>query len=208
MVKIERQRNPSLEQLQQAQQQHRMVAETPQIPPFDQGNLSAVSDILEKIASMENRRLKAKLAGDRDRMADIRASQQKLKRSDGALMLRKFEMTRWTRVLLGAAAQGLVISLLLSLMVLAFTGGWTWSPLTFLIMPILWVVMIWNLSPPVFGTTGSPKRARRLAKALGKRTQTAGVYALVAKPWLTAVVLWRMPKQLWNTYRAKKKAAG
>ncbi len=207
MAKIERQRNPSLEQLQQAQQQHRMVAETPQIPPFDQGNLSAVSDFLEKIASLENRRLKAKLAGDRDRMADIRSSQKKLKGSDGALMLRKFEMTRWSRVLLGAAAQGLVISLLLSLMVLAFTGGWTWSPLTFLMMPILWVVMIWNLSPPVFGNTGSPKRARKLAKALGKRMQTAGVYALVAKPWLTAVVLWRMPKQLWTAYRAKKKAA-
>ena len=206
MARIERQKNPTLEQMQQAQAQHRLVMETPQIPPFDQGNLSALTDYLEKAASIENRRQKAKRAGDKERMAEIRANQKKLAESDGARLLRHFEMTRWGRILAGAAAQGAVLSLLMSLLQLAFTRSWGWYPLTFLLMPILWVVLTWSLAPPVFSASGSPKRARKLARALGRRMQTAGVYALVARPWLTAVVLSKMPRQLWMAYRANKAA--
>ena len=50
MARFERQKNPTMEQLQQASAQHRLVMETPQIPPFDQGNLSTLTDHLEKIA--------------------------------------------------------------------------------------------------------------------------------------------------------------
>ena len=60
MPRVERAKNPSLEQIQQAQAQHRLVMETPQIPPFDQGNLNQLTDHLEKLASLENRRQKAK----------------------------------------------------------------------------------------------------------------------------------------------------
>jgi hypothetical protein len=206
MARIERQKNPTLEQMQQAQAQHRLIVETPQIPPFDLGNLSALTDHLEKIASMENRRQKAKVAGDKERMAEIRASQKKLADSEGARLLRRFELTRWSRILAGAAAQGLVLSLLTSLLVLAFARSWSWSPLSFLMMPLMWTILMWSLAPPVFGASGSPKRARKLARALGRRMQTAGVYSLVARPWLTAVVLYKMPRQLWTAYRANKAA--
>jgi len=205
MARLERQKNPTMEQLQQASAQHRLVMETPQIPPFDQGNLSTLTDHLEKIASLENRRQKAKLAGDPERMAEIRVSQKKLAQSEGSRLLRNFERTRWSRVLLGAAAQGVVVSLVISLLALAFTQRWSWSPLSFLVMPIAWVVLMWNLAPAVWSVTGSPKRARKLARALGKRVQTAGVYALVARPWLTAVVMGKIPGQLWRTWRAGKK---
>src|SRR3990167_5748365 len=84
MPRIERQKNPTLEQLQQAQAQHRLVMETPQIPPFDQGNLSALMDYLEKVASLETRRQKAKLAGDSERMTEIRANQKKMAASEAA----------------------------------------------------------------------------------------------------------------------------
>src|SRR3990167_4950735 len=84
MPRVERQKNPTMEQLQQAQAQHRLVMETPQIPPFDQGNLSALMDYLEKIASLENRRQKAKQSGDVERAAELRANQKKLARSDPA----------------------------------------------------------------------------------------------------------------------------
>jgi hypothetical protein len=206
MARIERQKNPTIEQMQQAAAQHRLVMETPQIPPFDKGNLSALTEHLEKIASLENRRQKAKLAGDKERMGEIRAGQAKLAQSEGARLLRSFETTRWSRVLAGAAAQGVVLSLLSSVIVFAFTRRWSWSPLSFLLAPIMWVVLMWNLAPPVFGTTGSPKRARKLARALARRMQTAGVYALVARPWLTAVVLFKMPRQLLAAYRARKAA--
>jgi hypothetical protein len=207
MARIERQKNPSIEQMQQAAAQHRLVMETPQIPPFDEGNLSALMDHLEKAASLENRRKKAKLAGETERIAEIRASQKKLAQSEGARRLNKFEKTRWMRILAGAAAQGVVLSLFVSLLQLAFTRSWSWSPLTFLLLPIMWVILMWNLAPPVFGTSASPKRARKLAKALSRRLQTAGVYALVARPWLTAVVIGKMPKQFLAAYRARKAAA-
>ena len=207
MARLERQKNPTIEQMQQAAAQHRLVMETPQIPPFDQGNLSALMDHLEKAASLENRRRKAKLAKETERIDEIRASQKKLAQTEGARQLREFEKTRWMRILAGAAAQGVALSLLVSLLQLAFTRSWSWSPLTFLIMPIMWVVLMWNLAPPVFGVTASPKRSRKLAKALSRRLQTAGVYSLVAKPWLTAVVLGKMPKQFLAAYRARKAAA-
>jgi hypothetical protein len=70
----------------------------------------------------------------------------------------------------------------------------------------MWIILMWNLAPPVFDSTPSPKRARKLAKALGKRMQTAGVYSLVARPWMTAYVLWRIPKQLLTVYRTNKAA--
>ena len=206
MARIERQKNPTLEQMQQAAAQHRLVMETPQIPPFDQGNLSAITDHLEKMASLENRRQKAKLAGDTERVTEIRAGQKKLSQSEGARQLQRFELTRWGRTLAGAAAQGLVVSLLLSLLDLAFTRTWGWYPLSFFLLPIMWIILMWNLAPPVFGSTASPKRTRKLAKALGRRMQTAGVYALVARPWLTAVVLGKMPRQLLAAYRARKAA--
>ena len=204
MARIERQKNPTIEQMQQAAAQHRMVMETPQIPPFDLGNLSALTDHLEKMASLENRRQKAKLAGDTARVAEIRASQKKLAQSDGARQLKSFELTRWGRILAGAAAQGAVLSLFFSLLHLAITRSWGWYPLSFLILPMMWGILMWNLAPPVFGPNASPKRARKLAKALGRRLQTAGVYALVARPWLTAVVLGKMPRQLLAAYRARK----
>jgi hypothetical protein len=207
MARIERQKNPTIEQMQQAAAQHRLVMETPQIPPFDKGNLSSLMDYLEKAASLENRRQKAKLAGDSERITEIRASQKKLAQSDGAGLLKNFEKTRWTRILAGAAAQGAVLSLFVSLLTLAFTRSWSWSPLSFLLLPIMWVILMWNLAPPVFSSSGSPKRARKLAKALSRRLQTAGVYALVARPWLTAVVIARMPKQFLAAYRARKTAA-
>jgi len=204
MARLERQKNPTLEQMQQAAAQRRLVMETPQIPPFDQGNLSVLTDHLEKMASLENRRQKAKLAGDTERIEEIRASQKKLALADGARQLKAFEQTRWMRVLLGAAAQGAVLSLFFSLLHLAIARTWGWYPLTFIMLPILWVMLMWNLAPPVFSSTPSPKRARKLAKALDRRLQTAGVYALVAKPWLTAVVIGKLPKQLLAAYRSRK----
>src|SRR3990167_355183 len=84
MPRVERTKNPTLEQIQQAQAQHRLIMETPQIPPFDQGNLSALMDHLEKVASLENRRQKAKLAGDPERIAELRVTQQKLAQSESA----------------------------------------------------------------------------------------------------------------------------
>ena len=206
MARIERQVNPTAEQIKAAQAQHRMVFDAPQIPPFDQGNLSALMDHLEKIASLQNRRQKAKLGGDTERVNEIAADQKKLAGSDKAQQLRKFETTRWMRILAGSLAQGVVLSLVMSLLVLAFSRNWTWSPLTFLVMPIMWIILMWNLAPPVFDSAPSPKRARKLAKALGKRMQTAGVYSLVARPWMTAYVLWRIPKQLLAVYRANKAA--
>jgi hypothetical protein len=206
MARVERQVNPTAEQIKAAQAQHRMVFDAPQIAPFDQGNLSFLIDHLEKIASLENRRQKAKLSGDNDRVKDIVASQKKLSNSEGAQQLKKFERTRWMRILGGAMAQGLVLSLVISLVALAFTRSWSWSPLSFLVMPIMWIILMWNLAPPVFDTAPSPKRARKLAKALGKRMQTAGVYSLVARPWMTAYVLWRIPKQMLAVYRANKSA--
>jgi hypothetical protein len=204
MARIERQKNPTIEQLQQAAAQHRLVMETPQIPPFDQGNLSALMDHLEKSASLQNRRQKAKLGGDTERMAEIKAAQKKLSQTEGARQLRKFERTRWTRILLGAAAQGAVVSLFVSLLDLVITRTWGWYPLTFLMLPVLWVILMWNLAPPVFGVSDSPKRTRKLARSLGRKLQTAGAYSLVARPWLTAVVLWRIPSQLLAARRAKK----
>lgn len=206
MARIERQKNPTLEQMQQAAAQHRLVMETPQIPPFDQGNLSAISDHLEKIASLENRRQKAKLSGDAERVAEIRANQKKLAQSEGARQLRRFELIRWGRIMAGAAAQGAAVSLLFSLIHLAIARTWEWYPLTFVLFPLMWLILMWNVAPPVFGTSAAPKRARKLAKALGRRIQTAGVYSLVARPWLTAVVLAKMPKQLLAAWRARKKA--
>jgi hypothetical protein len=204
MARIERQKNPTIEQMQQAAAQHRLVMETPQIPPFDQGNLSTITDHLEKLASLNNRLQKAKLAGVPERVAEIRASQKKLAESDSARQLQRFEWTRWGRILAGSATQGLVVSLFFSLLHLAFARTWGWYPLSFLLLPIMWVFLMWNLAPPVFGSKASPKRARKLAKALSRRMQTAGVYALVARPWLTAVVLGKMPRQLLAAYRSRK----
>lgn len=204
MARVERQKNPTLEQMQQAQAQHRLVMETPQIPPFDQGNLSTLMDYLERIASLENRRQKAKLSGDPERAAELRANQKKLARSEQGRLLRKFEIILWGRVLAGALAQGAVISLLFSLLLLAITGGWSWSPLALVSIPLIWVVMMWSVAPPVFSVSGSPKRARKLVRSLSNRTQTAGVYSLVARPWLTAVVLMKAPRQLWTLYKARK----
>ena len=204
MARIERQINPTAEQIKAAQAQHRMVFDAPQIAPFDEGNLSVLVDHLEKIASLENRRQKAKLSGDTERVKEIAASQKKLAASEGAQQLRKFESTRWLRILLGSLAQGGFLSLLVSLLGLAITRNWTWSPLSFVVVPILWTILMWNLAPPVLDSTPSPKRARKLAKALGKRLQTAGVYSLVARPWMTAYVLWRIPQQMLAMYRARK----
>jgi len=208
MARMERKRNPTLEEMQQAYAQRRMVMETPQIPPFDQGNLSTFTDYLEKIASNENRRQKAKLAGDTERVEEIRANQKKLAKSEQGQMLRKFEITFWGRVLAGALAQGIVLSLFVSLLQLAFTRQWNWSPLALVTMPIMWFVIMWGLAPPVFGPSASPKRARKLARALSRRTQTASLYALVAKPWLTGVALWKLPPQLWSAYKARKASKG
>ena len=204
MVRVERQKNPTIEQMQQAQAQHRLVMETPQIPPFDQGNLSTLMDYLEKIASLENRRQKAKLAGDPDRATELRANQKKLAHSEQGLLMRKFEITLWGRVLAGALAQGAVLSLLFSLLLLAITGAWSWSPLALVSIPLIWVVMMWGVAPPVFSASSPPKRARKLARSLSNRTQTAGVYSLVARPWLTAVVLMKAPRQLWTLYKTRK----
>ena len=204
MARIERQKNPTIEQMQQAAAQHRLVMETPQIPPFDRGNLSAITDHLEKLASLENRRQKAKLGGDTERVAEIRGNQKKLGQSDGAKLLKSFEQTRWLRILAGAAAQGAVVSLVLSLLHLAIARQWGWYPLSFLLFPIMWIILMWNVAPPVLGISASPKRARKLAKALGRRMETAGIYSLVARPWLTAVVLGKLPRQLIAAYRARK----
>ena len=204
MARVERKKNPTLEEMQQAYAQRRMVMETPQIPPFDKGNLSAVMEFLEKIASHENRRQKAKLSGDTERVSEIRANQKKLADSQQGRLLRHFEMTFWGRVLGGALAQGLALSLFISLLQLAITRHWHWSPLALVTMPIMWIVIMWGLAPPVLSTSASPKRARKLARALTKRTQTASLYALVARPWLTAVALWKMPPQMWQAYKAQK----
>jgi hypothetical protein len=215
MPRVERAKNPSLEQIQQAQAQHRLVMETPQIPPFDQGNLNALTDHLEKLASLENRRQKAKekskLAADADEKAevqaaeaDFRAKQKKLAQSDAARLLRQFEKVRWTRILAGAFAQGAVLSLVISLLWLALFREWSWSILALLTPPLFWVILMWGNAPPVLTNSPSPKRARKLAKALGRRMETAGLYSLVARPWLTAVVLWKIPKQVWLTYKSRK----
>jgi hypothetical protein len=201
---MERKRNPTMEEMQQAYAQRRLVMETPQIPPFDQGNLSTIMEYLEKIASLENRRLKAKLAGDTDRVAEMQASQKKLGSSDQGQLLRKFETTLWGRILGGSLAQGAVLSLFISLVQLAFTRHWHWSPLALLTFPIMWLIIMWGLAPPVFSSSPSPKRARKLARSLSKRTQIASIYALVARPWLTAVAVWKMPPQIWAAYKAHK----
>ena len=215
MPRVERAKNPSLEQLQQAQAQHRLVMETPQIPPFDQGNLRVLTDHLEKLASLENRRQKvrqkSKLAIDNEEKAairasetDLRARQKKLAQSDGARLLREFERVRWARVLAGALGQGVVISLLVSLLWLALFREWGWSILSLLTPVVFWIILMWNNAPAVLTSSPSPKRARKLARALGRRTETAGLYSLVARPWLTAVVLWKMPRQVWQAYKARK----
>jgi hypothetical protein len=178
--------------------------ETPQIPPFDKGNLSTVMDFLEKIASLENRRQKAKLAGDTERIEEMRANQKKLSASEQGQLLRKFQSTFWGRLLAGALAQGLSVSLLISLLQLAITRHWHWSPLSLVAIPLIWVMLMWGLAPPVWSTSASPKRARKLARTLSRRTQIASVYALVARPWLTAVALWKMPPQLWTAYKSRK----
>ena len=206
MARLERKKNPTLEEMQQAYAQRRLVMETPQIPPFHQGNLSMVMDFLEKIASLENRRQKAQQSGDSERVAEMRASQKKLAASEQAQILKKFELTFWGRVVGGAVAQGVVLSLLISLIQLAITRHWSWSFLSLVTIPIIWVALMWGLAPPVWSTTASPKRARKLARTLSRRTQTATVYALVAKPWLTAVALWKLPPQMWAAYKAQKAA--
>ncbi|OFV93846.1 MAG: hypothetical protein A3F68_08080 [Acidobacteria bacterium RIFCSPLOWO2_12_FULL_54_10] len=195
-----------MEQIQQAQAQHRLVMEPPQIPPFDQGNLAVLIEFLEKMASLENRRQKAKLAGDPERMNEIKAAQKKLAQTEQWALLRKFELVRWGRILLGALAQGAVMSVVITLIYYAFARQWSISPLTLILFPLMWVFLIWNIAPPVMTVTGSPKRARKLGRALSRKTQTAGVYALVARPWLTAVVFWKMPRQLWQAYKAEKAA--
>ena len=215
MPRIERAKNPSIEQIQQAQAQHRLVMETPQIPPFDQGNLNALTDHLEKLASLENRRQKAqqksKVALDADEKAEIqaaeadfRAKQKKLAQSEAAKMLRQFEKIRWGRILAGAFAQGAVISLVVSLIWLALFREWSWSILALLTPPLFWVILMWGNAPPVLTSAPSPKRARKLARALGRRMETAGLYSLVARPWLTAIVLWKMPRQIWQARKAGK----
>jgi len=215
MPRVERAKNPTLEQIQQAQAQHRLVMETPQIPPFDQGNLSALTDHLEKLASLENRRQKvkqkSKLAADAEEKAevqsaeaDFRAKQKKLAQSDAARALRKFETVRWGRILAGGFAQGAVLSLFISLLWLALFREWSWSPLALLTPPLFWIILMWSNAPPVLTGSPSPKRARKLAKALSKRMETAGLYSLVARPWLTAVVFWKIPRQIWLTYKARK----
>lgn len=205
MVRMERKRNPTLEEMQQAYAQRRLVMETPQIPPFDQGNLSTIMDFLEKIASFQNRRHKARLAGDTERAAELRANQKRLAGSEQARLLRSFELTLWGRVLAGALAQGIALSVFTSLIELAVTHHWHWSPLSVVTFPIVWIVIVWNVAPPVWRTSTSPKRARKLARALSRRQQTASLYALVAKPWLTAVAIWRLPPQLWSAYKAQKR---
>jgi len=216
MPRVERAKNPSIEQIQQAQAQHRLVMETPQIPPFDQGNLNQLTDHLEKLASLENRRQKAqqksKLAVDAEEKAqilaseaDFRAKQKKLSQSEGARLLRQFEKIRWARIVAGGFAQGAAISLFFSLLDLALIHhAWHWSPLALVTPPLFWVILMWGNAPPVFTNAPSPKRARRLARALGRRMETAGLYSLVARPWLTGVVLWKMPKQVWQVYKSRK----
>ena len=215
MPRVERAKNPTLEQIQQAQAQHRLVMETPQIPPFDQGNLSVLTDHLEKLASLENRRQKvkqkSKLAADAEEKADVlsaeadfRAKQKKLAQSDAAQLLRQFEMVRWGRIVAGGFAQGAVLSLVASLFWLALFREWSWSPLALLTPPLFWAILMWGQAPPVLTRSPSPKRARKLARALGKRTETAGLYSLVARPWLTAVVAWKMPRQIWQAYKSRK----
>ena len=103
-------------------------------------------------------------------------------------------------------AQGAVMSVVITLIYYAFARQWSISPLTLILFPLMWVFLIWNIAPPVMTVTGSPKRARKLGRALSRKTQTAGVYALVARPWLTAVVFWKMPRQLWQAYKAEKAA--
>jgi hypothetical protein len=204
MARVERKRNPTLEEMQQAYSQRRLVMETPQIPPFDKGNLSTVMDFLEKIASLENRRQKAKLSGDSERVEEMRSNQKKLSASDQGQLLRKFQSTFWGRLLAGALAQGLSVSLLISLLQLVITRHWHWSPLSLVAIPLIWVMLMWGLAPPVWSTSASPKRARKLARTLSRRTQIASVYALVARPWLTAVALWKLPPQLWTAYKSRK----
>ena len=216
MPRVERAKNPTLEQIQQAQAQHRLVMETPQIPPFDQGNLNVLTDHLEKLASLENRRQKVKqkgkLAADADEKAevqsaeaDFRAKQNKLAQSDAARLLRQFEMVRWGRILAGAFAQGAVLSLFFTLLDIALIHRvWHWSPLAFLTPLLFWGVLMWGQAPPVLTRSPSPKRARKLARALGRRTETTGLYSLVARPWLTAVVVWKMPRQIWQVYKSRK----
>src|SRR5581483_12250714 len=114
MARLERKRNPTLEEMQQAYAQRRLVMETPQIPPFHRGNLSALMDFLEKIASLENRRIKARQSGDAERASEMKASQKKLAASEQAQLLRSFELTFWGRVVAGALAQGIALSLLVS----------------------------------------------------------------------------------------------
>ena len=142
MPRIQRAKNPTLEQIQQAQAQHRLVMETPQIPPFDQGNLSLLMDHLEKVASLENRRQKAKQAADAERMAEIRVTQRKLAQSDGARLLRRFELIRWGRILAGGLAQGAALSLFFSLIFLLLYQNLVWFALPVLTPPILWVVVM------------------------------------------------------------------
>jgi hypothetical protein len=204
MARVERKRNPTLEEMQQAYSQRRLVMETPQIPPFDKGNLSTLMDFLEKIASLENRRQKAKLSGDTDRVEELRSNQKKLSASDPGQLLRRFQTTFWGRLLAGAFAQGLSVSLLISLLQLAITRHWHWSPLSLIAIPLIWVMLMWGLAPPVWSTSASPKRARKLARTLSRRTQIASVYALVARPWLTAVAIWKLPPQLWTAYKSRK----
>jgi hypothetical protein len=206
MPRVERKRNPTLEEMQQAYAQRRLIMETPQIPPFDRGNLSTVMDFLEKIASLENRRQKAKLAGDSERIAEMRTNQKKLASSEQGQLLRQFELTFWGRVLAGAFAQGVVLSIFISLLQLAFSRHWHWSPLSIVTLPIIWVVLLWGLAPPVWSASASPKRARKLARALSRRTQIASIYALVAKPWLTAVAIWKLPPRIWAAYKTQKAA--
>ncbi len=182
MARVERKRNPTLEEMQQAYSQRRLVMETPQIPPFDEGNLSTVMDFLEKIASLENRRQKAKLAGDTERVEEMRVNQKKLSDSDQGRLLRKFQSTFWGRILAGAFAQGLSISLLISLLQLAITRHWHFSPLSLVAIPLIWVMLMWGLAPAVWSTSASPKRARKLSRTLSRRTQIASVYALVLDP--------------------------
>ena len=98
----------------------------------------------------------------------------------------------------------MVISLLVSLLWLALFREWGWSILSLLTPVVFWIILMWNNAPAVLTSSPSPKRARKLARALGRRTETAGLYSLVARPWLTAVVLWKMPRQIWQAYKARK----